>query len=467
MADYQIQPNKSKTIFYITYRTKRPEGGLKKNYLHNDEGMIVSFDNEDKANIYRTSLRAKEDAKNDLKVLREKMNKKYGNHNDYTTSYLKQKKKEAPKSFQRSEWHLVHYVFPFFLFEKHIGNANSWPLYFDEFKDWLEESTSIRKNKLSGGSKLTISSINKIIGDLNGYLNHLYKKRNLLMLPPKCEYFTGAEDGYRSGDDIVEAEEYNLICNHFRRLIDEKEIQKDNAENLVMFTNIEEAIVRLKETLDLYIICRHTGMRISEALGLGFGDFYPYPIEDKNLAKLIKKNDLEPLSYLILESQKGDYDEENEKWKREPLKTKKTISLDNTRTIPIFSNQVECDDLLRKKFFEARDFYNITNLDELRRNKGQFLFFRNINKNIASGYLKKVYSDLAGKLEKWKSFHCLRHTRATELISQTHDATLLKLILGHKSRVYERYVHLESTLAKKLTKDKESNLLSFKRDKAV
>lgn len=234
-----------------------------------------------------------------------------------------------------------------------------------------------------------------------------------------------------------------------------------------MFTNIEDAIVRMKETLDLYIICRHTGMRISEALGLGFGDFYPHSLDDNNLIKLIKKNDMTTLSFIILESQLGDYDEENEKWKREPLKTKKSISLDNTRTIPIFSDQIECHELLKNKFFDAKDFYNIEDIGEFKRNKGQYLFFRNINKNIASGYLKKVYSDLAGKLEKWKSFHCLRHTRATELISQTHDATLLKLILGHKSRVYERYVHLESTLAKKLTKDKEATLLSFKRNKVV
>jgi integrase len=268
----------------------------------------------------------------------------------------------------------------------------------------MEEATTIRKNKLNGNSKLSISSINKVIGDLNGYLNHLYKKRYIKDVPPQCEYLAGAENGYRKGEDVVEDYEYELIKNQFKKAIEVKEHQKSKVR-FDLKENLDKEIIRLKETLSLYILCRHSGMRISEALGVGFGDFYPTPLEDENPNKIIRKHDLSTLSYIILESQLGEYDEDTERWKREPLKTKKSISLDNTRTIPIFSNQKECDELLRKMFFEARDFYNISNLEELRANKGQYLFFRNINRNIASHYLKQMYQELSGKLEKWKPFH--------------------------------------------------------------
>lgn len=467
MSDYQIQDNKTKTLFYITYRTKKPDGGYKKNYLYNEDGIIVSFTDKTKAEKYRTSLRAKEDAKHDLKKLREKMSKKYGNHYDYIDSYLKQKKKEAPRSWERSEWQLIHYIFNFFLHEKKQGNPSSWPLSFEEFKDWLEKATSIRKNKLSGHSLLAISSMNKIIGDLNGYLAHLFKKNIILIPPAKCEYFSGAEDGYRNGDDIVEEDEYNLVIKKFNALISAKEAEKQkNGIQIKRIKSLTIQIARLQETKLLYIVCRNTGMRISEALGLSFGDFYPKILDDKNLNTLLAKNNLTTTSYIILKSQLGSYNKKDKKWNREPLKTKKKVNDDNSRIIPIFKTQNECDQILKRLHVETQKHFKITDMVEIRANPGQYLFFRNINKNIASSYLKTIYSDLEAKGFKWKSFHCLRHVRATELISQTHDQTLVKLILGHKSRVFERYVHLEASLAKKLTKDQESILLDFEFDEA-
>ena len=141
--------------------------------------------------------------------------------------FLKEKKKTVPKSWERTEWNLLHYVFPFFLYEKKEHNTGLWATYFEDFKEWLEEATTIRKNKLSedGNNILSISSMNKIIGDLNGYLHHLFKKRHLLMPPPKCDYFDGAEDGYRSEEDIVDDEEYKLVLRGFDALINSKELE--------------------------------------------------------------------------------------------------------------------------------------------------------------------------------------------------------------------------------------------------
>ena len=167
------------------------------------------------------------------------------------------------------------------------------------------------------------------------------------------------------------------------------------------------------------------------------------------------------MSYIVLKSQLGEYDQETEKWKREPLKTKRKISLDNSRTIPIFNGQEECDDLLKWLHVETMNYHKIKSLGEVRANEGQYLFFKNINRNIVSGNLRKIYDELEPKGYKWKPIHCLRHTRSTEIISQTHDQTLVKLILGHKSRVFERYVHLEGTLAKKVSDDGISSLLNF------
>lgn len=463
MSDYQIQPNKNKTLFYITYRTKRPEGGYKKNYLYNDLGQIVSFDNQEKADKYRKSLRANEDKKHNLKIIRERMAQKYGSHEDFLSSFLKEKKKTVPKSWERTEWHLLHYVFPFFIYEKKEHNTGLWATYFEEFKDWLEEAPTIRKNKLKGEkSYLSISSLNKIIGDLNGYLNHLYKKRHLLMPSPKCEYFNGAEEGYRSAEHIVEENEYKLVLEKFDSYIEEKELEKKKKViSLEKIDSLTTQIKQIQETKELYIVCRATGMRISEALGISFGDFYPKPLDDKNLNNILSKNGLKSHSYILLKSQLGEYDDKNEKWKREPLKTKKKISLDNSRTIPIVNGQEDCDKILKRLHVETRDYYKITRPGQITANEGQFLFFRNINKNIVSSYLRKVYNEIESKGHTWKSIHCLRHTRSTELVSQTHDQTLVKLVLGHKSRVFERYVHLEGTLAKKLTKDGLDSLLSF------
>ena len=464
MSDYQIQPNKKKTLFYITYRTKKPEGGYKKNYLQNESG-IVSFDSLEKADKYRKSQRANEDAKNNLKAVRERMSRKYGKQEEFLISFLKERKKEAPKSWERTEWHLIHYVFTFFLHEKKELNAGLWASHFENFKEWLEEATTIRKNKLSkdGSNTLSISSMNKIIGDLNGYLQHLFKKRHLLMTPPKCEYFDGAEEGYRSGEDVVDDEEYKLVLKKFDSMVSKKELEK--SKKVISLENskkLSRQILQIQESKQLYMVCRATGMRLSEALGLSFGDFFPRPLEDKNLNTLLLKNGLTSHSYIILKSQLGEYNEGTEKWKREPLKTKRKISFDNSRTIPIFSGQEECDSLLKSLHVETREYFHITKLGQITANEGQFLFFRNINKNIASSYLRKIYNELEPMGYKWKPIHCLRHTRSTEIISQTHDQTLVKLILGHKSRVFERYVHLESTLAKKASKDGLDSLLHFK-----
>jgi hypothetical protein len=267
MGDYQIQPNKKKSLFYITYRTKRPEGGYKKNYLHNELGQIVSFDNQEKAEKYRKSLRANEDKKHNLKIIRERMAKKYGSHEDFLSSFLKEKKKTVPKSWERTEWNLVHYVFVFFLYEKKEHNPGLWATYFEDFKEWLEEATTIRKNKLSkdGNNTLAISSMNKIIGDLNSYLQHLYKKRHLLIPSPRCEYFNGSEEGYRSVEDIVEEDEYKLVLKKFDSLIRAKELDKNKSViSLEQVNLLNLQIKKIQETKEIYIVCRATGMRISE-----------------------------------------------------------------------------------------------------------------------------------------------------------------------------------------------------------
>lgn len=346
MADFQIQPNKINTLFYITYRTKRPNSKrYKKNYLHNKDGTIVSFTSKAAAQKYQKSLRAKEDAKNSLKVLREQMAQKYGDHFEFLTAYLKQRKRDFPKNWERSEWNMLHYVFPYFLYELKKGNTEEWCNYFDDFTDKLEDVTTIRKNR--GKSKLSISSRNKIIDDLNGYMTFLFKKRYLLTVTPKCDYITGAEDSYRNGDDIVENAEYQLVLQKFDEMIGVKEFEKtQNGIKVKKIRSLNLQIQRLIESKLLYIICRHTGMRVSEALGPGFGDYFPSAVKDDNLNKIIAKNELTTLGYIILKSQLGAYDRQNQKWKREPLKTKKKISLDNARTIPIFSDQSECDAIL-------------------------------------------------------------------------------------------------------------------------
>lgn len=50
---------------------------------------------------------------------------------------------------------------------------------------------------------------------------------------------------------------------------------------------------------------------------------------------------------------------------------------------------------------------------------------------------------------KYKSFHCCRHTRCTELVGETRDFVLARMWLGHtRQEVTLRYTHIYQQAAR-------------------
>ena len=73
------------------------------------------------------------------------------------------------------------------------------------------------------------------------------------------------------------------------------------------------------------------------------------------------------------------------------------------------------------------------------------MFFENLT--LLAG--RKLH-DLSQKLQiPYRSWHALRHTRATHLIGTTGDFMLARLWLGHKKQeVLDRYVHVYQSIVR-------------------
>ena len=123
--------------------------------------------------------------------------------------YIESCKKTQPNSWKNTEFYLEHYVMPYFLEVKKTNNPNDWSMYFEEYKDWLEEcaETVTAPKRL-----IAYSTKNHCIKTLNTFLDFL-KRRNLLDKANvyKMTGFPASKITMRSADALISKEEFKTI----------------------------------------------------------------------------------------------------------------------------------------------------------------------------------------------------------------------------------------------------------------
>jgi integrase len=331
--------------------------------------------------------------------------------------YEKSQKKTAPNSWQNSTFYLKHYVLPFFLTHKKLNNVGLWEDYFDEYVEWLEKSAvKIRSKKM-----ISYSSKNHAIKALNTFLNHLYLKK-LVHRAVKCGAFPEHLIGKRTLDDVVYPHEMESVY---------------------------EALLHLGYKLEA-VFFRYqffSGMRFSEGLAISIADIFPDELpSNQPIAKKLEFYKMKYHGYIVSESQV------DEKFVRCPFKGKKEISERYARTIPI------CDKKLWNDLVDlAEERYNSWN--KVATDRKSCFLFRGIDDTTSSRRLQEAFESC--KL-KYRSWHCLRHSRATWLIGETSDESLARAWLGHSSpRIFERYNHLYQALVRE-AKSRDSVGKEFK-----
>lgn len=85
--------------------------------------------------------------------------------------------------------------------------------------------------------------------------------------------------------------------------------------------------------------------------------------------------------------------------------------------------------------------------------------FSGIDDTTATRKLKAAFDTAKYRYRSW---HCLRHSRATWLVGETGDEVLARAWLGHSSaRIFDRYNHLYQALVR-VSKSKETVGKEFK-----
>ncbi|MBI2603322.1 MAG: hypothetical protein HYW48_09720, partial [Deltaproteobacteria bacterium] len=156
--------------------------------------------------------------------------------------------------------------------------------------------------------------------------------------------------------------------------------------------------------------------------------------------------------YLVIDSQPakrwGIRDQDGH-LRRKPLKGRKKIDEKSARIIPVIDEQLWKDLVI---------LYNETLLQHKQKLWGEdlknYLLFPTIN-STSSSVLYRAFMKLQLRYRSW---HCLRHTRATLLIGQTGDFLLTRMWLGHKKQeILERYIHVYQAIVRNAKKKATKN----------
>lgn len=327
-----------------------------------------------------------------------------------------QRKEDAPNAWE-SRKVFFDYGMYYFVSKRKILNISDWRYEFLDFKRYLEhECFSIRKDKL-----LSYSSKNHVINEVNCFLRFLAQMGKAEVMPKIPLFPEHKLDNIRGVESLVSEVEFHTIFNFL----------KD----------------RNQASADFYKLLRHTGMRLNELRGVTLNDVKKGDPPHESLKQLFKASFPQPiLGYIILSKQ--PVGREGLKMKFKPLKSKKKINEKNTRYVPILDKDV-FNILVRyikaqKELMLARKYGD---------NPGDYCLFFDLDKNKVSNDLRAVYKKCD---YEFKSLHCLRHTRATELSRADFSQQLPKLILGHTSKTTDRYVHLNEEIYRETVNSKTS-----------
>ncbi len=366
------------------------------------------FLTKEEAETWAKTQKAYEQSRRAKTIKKAEWRSKFYNFNEIEKEFIEWHKTYAPNSYRSDHLYLT-YVFDFFLNVKQQGNVNMWNLFHEEFKSWLiKEAVGTKKTT----KKISYSTANHCIKTLNNLQNYLTSHQKMdreSNVPCKCfpQHFVNKR-GY---EDVITYEEFYRVLAEMRAIDD--------------------------ASADFFVVAFWTGMRVSETLGLPMSYLYGGKLEGP-IADEMNKHKIQIHGYIVLESQlRDDYISRDEfkKIHRKPLKTKKKISAENARTIPITDK--DCWNVLVARYKSQQELYAKL---EYGLNKDDYPLFDGLNMTRANTALREAYTRLG--VAKHKTFHCARHSRATYLVGETRSYFLGKAIIGHKSDVFDDYVHI-------------------------
>jgi site-specific recombinase XerD len=401
-------------------RSKKDGTGIYYSFVHynGETGQRLRLTKKEIKERFGHDITTEEEAKECLKLLEAQFEsekfrikrklawkEKYYNFVELMSQYEVAQKKNAPQSYRNNVFYLEHYVLPYFLNIKKLNSVDSWPDYFDQFKDWLENDAKLIRNSDKG---ISYASKNHSIKSLNTFLAHLFLKK-IISVETKCPPFPEHLMNERNLDDIVTEDEFETVQQKLQELGYNKE--------------------RLFHRL-LYF----TGMRYEEGRGLSLSDLFQGELENSILGKALENNKVKYFGYIVIDSQYVSTLPDG-KIKRKPLKGQKKVSEKAARTIPIIDKEL-WNDLVEAAAHLHVDFKN----RKYGNDKKDYTFFRDMSAATSDRHLKESFE--ACKI-RYKSWHCCRHSRATYLIGELKEPMIVRLWLGHKSiKVLEKYNHL-------------------------
>ncbi|MDR3606150.1 MAG: site-specific integrase [Oligoflexia bacterium] len=173
----------------------------------------------------------------------------------------------------------------------------------------------------------------------------------------------------------------------------------------------------------------------------------PGGANNKSLDAQLKKEGIEYFGYLLLESQPINGVELRNKdgiVERKPLKGKRVISSQNSRTIPILDK--ECFNILAELWLQKKELLNKRVYGTDPKN---YLLFEGLNKFTFGNLLRSVCR--RHKIGPYTP-HCCRHTFATEFTGMVMgNIFLCQLVLGHAdTSTTRKYIHLWEQVQKDL-----------------
>lgn len=331
-------------------------------------------------------------------------------------NYSDKQKKRAPNSHENNVHYLRHYVLYFFLTLSRCNNIDFWPELYEKFREWLEQKAFLIKQPeklISYGAK------NHCIKALNTFMRQLHREKIIdrLIL---CEKFPSHMLNERSVDDVISPGEMATIWNALRD----------------SHCHLEATFFRL-----LY----YTGLRFNEALGLSLHDIHVGEVQHDALRRLLYRNAIEHFGYIVLSSQPAHETRglRNKLGKiaRKPLKGRKKISEKYSRVV-VITDQILWQELVALFNIQVESLDNqVWGIDPK-----DYALFDGLDRTTATRRLKSAYER---KNIRYRTWHCCRHSCATNLIGSTGDYNLARLWLGHSSpAAIERYIHVHQAMVR-------------------
>ena len=336
--------------------------------------------------------------------------KKYYNFSKLTEEYIEYYKKKFPNSWKNTQFYLYHYVVPYFLENKGCNNPNQWPTYFEDYKDWLEnEAKTIKEPR----TIIAYASKNHCVKTLNTFLTYLV--RNNKVDPTniyKLNGFPVDKLNSRDADSLISNEDFEAVYTQLLEL----------NKNVAIF----------------FQTAYHTGMRFNEIFGLSIDDLFAGEIEDKVISKALKDHNIDCYGYIVLGSQPRTKTRTRNKdgsIDRKPLKGRKKICEKNNRIVPITDKE-----LYNNLVYLYKEQQKLLKQRKYGGDPKNYVLFEELSTSECNRFLNKGFFK---SRKKYRSFHCCRHTRCTELVGMTRDFVLARMWLGHqRQETTLRYTHI-------------------------